>query len=40
MIYDDLIRFGNKVSSKEYLTMANDCERNKPILEKFDVYGK
>ena len=40
IIYDDLKRFGAKVCSEEYLSMANDCEKNKPILQKFDAYGK
>ena len=37
---NDLIRFGAKVCSKEYLEMSAQAEDNKPTLEQFDAWGK
>ncbi len=37
---NDLIRFGGKVSSKEYLEMNANAEDNKTVLEQFDGWGK
>jgi len=39
IIYPDLIRFAEKCS-KVYPSLANEAERNKPILEKYDAFGK
>lgn len=36
---DELVRFGEKCS-KLYPDHAEDAERFKPILEKYDAYGK
>ncbi len=36
---NDLIRFGLKVSSKEYLAMAANAEDAKPWLEQYDAWG-
>jgi hypothetical protein len=38
-IRPDLIRFGDKVVN-EYIPYAEDVERYKPILEKYDAWGK
>jgi hypothetical protein len=38
-IWPDLVRFGNKVVD-EYLPYAEDVERYKPVLEKYDAWGK
>lgn len=37
---NDLIRFGAKVASKEYLEMNANAEDNKTVLEQFDAWGK
>lgn len=37
---NDLIRFGLKVSSKEYLAMNANAEENEPWLEQFDAWGQ
>jgi putative acyl-CoA dehydrogenase len=37
---NDILRFGSKASSKEYLDMAYNGEINPPKLEQFDAWGK
>lgn len=37
---NDLVRFGAKVGSKEYLEMGNLAEDVKPWLVQFDAWGK
>lgn len=37
---NDLIRFGAKCGSKEYLEMNANAEENKTVLEQFDAWGK
>ncbi len=37
---NDLIRFGAKVASKEYLEMSAKAEDNKTVHEQFDAWGK
>lgn len=37
---NDLIRFGAKVASKEYLEMSANAEDNKTVHEQFDAWGK
>lgn len=39
IIYPDLVRFGEKCA-KIYPNYAQEAERYKPILEKYDAYGK
>ena len=38
-IWADLARFGEKVVD-EYIPHSEDAERNKPIFEKYDAWGK
>jgi hypothetical protein len=38
-IWADLCRFGEKCVD-EYIPYAEDAERNKPIFEKYDAWGK
>jgi hypothetical protein len=37
---NDLIRFGAKCGSREYLDMNANAEDNKTVLEQFDAWGK
>lgn len=39
LMENDLIRFGLKVASKEYLAMNANAEDSKPWLEQFDAWG-
>jgi hypothetical protein len=36
---NDLIRFGAKVASKEYLEMSANSEDNKTVHEQYDAWG-
>jgi hypothetical protein len=38
-ITPDLTKFGEKCS-KEYIKLAEECERFKPVFEKYDAWGK
>ena len=40
LMENDLIRFGLKVASKEYLAMNANAEDSKPWLEQFDAWGQ
>ena len=37
---NDLIRFGKKCTSQEYLEMNANAEDNKTVFEQFDAWGK
>ena len=37
---NDLMRFGAKCGSREYLEMNSNAEDNKTVLEQFDAWGK
>ena len=37
---NDINQFGIKVTSRQYLDMAKDAEKNVPTLDQYDGYGR